>query len=86
MSSGCRATGADRERGERVDGRARGTADGTVVPRDSQGIRSGRSCNRIVFLGSQVDDFNADAVISQLLLLDQQDPTKEIKLFINSPG
>jgi ATP-dependent Clp protease protease subunit len=42
--------------------------------------------NRIVFLGHQVDDFNADAVISQLLLLDQQDPTKEIKLFINSPG
>eukprot|EP00239_Pterosperma_sp_CCMP1384_P009977 CAMPEP_0197866328 /NCGR_PEP_ID=MMETSP1438-20131217/44156_1 /TAXON_ID=1461541 /ORGANISM="Pterosperma sp., Strain CCMP1384" /LENGTH=317 /DNA_ID=CAMNT_0043484887 /DNA_START=51 /DNA_END=1004 /DNA_ORIENTATION=- len=41
---------------------------------------------RIVFLGSQVDDFSADAVISQLLLLDAQDPTKDIKLFINSPG
>ncbi len=34
----------------------------------------------------QVNDFNADAIISQLLLLDAQDPTKDIKLFINSPG
>eukprot|EP00894_Picocystis_sp_ML_P005274 jgi/Pico_ML_1/55791/g1429.t1 len=41
---------------------------------------------RIVFLGSQVDDFVADAVVSQLLLLDAMDPTKDIKLFINSPG
>lgn len=41
---------------------------------------------RIVMLGNQVDDFIADAIISQLLLLNQQDPTKEIKLFINSPG
>uniref|UniRef100_A0A7N0TZ79 ATP-dependent Clp protease proteolytic subunit n=1 Tax=Kalanchoe fedtschenkoi TaxID=63787 RepID=A0A7N0TZ79_KALFE len=41
---------------------------------------------RIVFLGSQIDDFVADAIISQLLLLDAQDPTKDIRLFINSPG
>merc|ERR1712087_894182 len=41
---------------------------------------------RIIFLGSQVDDFSADAVVSQLLLLDTMDPTKDIKLFINSPG
>ncbi|KAL2348811.1 hypothetical protein Fmac_002811 [Flemingia macrophylla] len=41
---------------------------------------------RIVFLGSQIDDFVADAVMSQLLLLDAQDPTKDIRLFINSPG
>ena len=41
---------------------------------------------RIVFLGSEVNDFTADAVVSQLLLLDAQDPTKDIKLFINSPG
>lgn len=33
-----------------------------------------------------MDDFTADAVISQLLLLDAQDPKKDIKLFINSPG
>jgi len=41
---------------------------------------------RIVFLGSEIDDFVADATVSQLLLLDAQDPTKDIKLFINSPG
>ncbi|KAE8677493.1 ATP-dependent Clp protease proteolytic subunit 3 [Hibiscus syriacus] len=41
---------------------------------------------RIVFLGNQIDDFLADAIISQLLLLDAQDPTKDIRLFINSPG
>lgn len=41
---------------------------------------------RIIFLGSQVDDFTADVIISQLLLLDSEDPTKDIKLFINSPG
>lgn len=41
---------------------------------------------RIVFLGNEIDDFVADAIISQLLLLDAQDPTKDIKLFINSPG
>ncbi|KAK2361648.1 ATP-dependent Clp protease proteolytic subunit 3 [Trifolium repens] len=41
---------------------------------------------RIVFLGSQVDDMTADFVITQLLFLDADDPTKDIKLFINSPG
>ena len=41
---------------------------------------------RIIFLGNQVDDFVADSIVSQLMLLDAQDPSKEIKLFINSPG
>ncbi|XP_021768341.1 ATP-dependent Clp protease proteolytic subunit 4, chloroplastic-like [Chenopodium quinoa] len=41
---------------------------------------------RIVFLGSQIDDFVADSIISQLLLLDAQDHTKDIRLFVNSPG
>eukprot|EP00873_Tetraselmis_striata_P039328 jgi/Tetstr1/459592/TSEL_004956.t1 len=41
---------------------------------------------RIVFLGGEVNDFSADAVISQLLLLDSLDSKKDIKLFINSPG
>jgi len=60
---------------------------GPVVPRLDAGDPFGLLLRqRIVFLGSQVDDFTADAVISQLLLLDQQDPTKDIKLFINSPG
>lgn len=34
----------------------------------------------------QVDDMTADFIISQLLFLDAEDPTKDIKLFINSPG
>ena len=41
---------------------------------------------RIVFLGGEVEDFGADAIVSQLLLLDNQDAMKDIKLFINSPG
>ncbi|KAL3685719.1 hypothetical protein R1sor_003741 [Riccia sorocarpa] len=41
---------------------------------------------RIVFLGHQMDDFVADAIVSQLLLLDAVDPTKDIRLFINCPG
>lgn len=41
---------------------------------------------RTVFLGGEVEDFGADAIISQLLLLDQQDASKDIKMFINSPG
>ncbi|KAJ6933288.1 ATP-dependent Clp protease proteolytic subunit 4 [Populus alba x Populus x berolinensis] len=41
---------------------------------------------RIVFLGNNIDDFVADAIISQLLLLDAQDPTKDIRLFVNCPG
>ncbi|KAF5746926.1 ATP-dependent Clp protease proteolytic subunit 4 chloroplastic-like [Tripterygium wilfordii] len=41
---------------------------------------------RIVFLGNTIDDVVADYIISQLLLLDAQDSTKDIRLFINSPG
>ena len=41
---------------------------------------------RVVFLAGQVDDVSADAVISQLLLLDSQDSTSDIRLYINSPG
>ncbi|KAL6512914.1 ATP-dependent Clp protease proteolytic subunit 4 [Orobanche hederae] len=41
---------------------------------------------RILFLGNSIDDLVADAIISQLLLLDAHDPTKDIRLFINSQG
>lgn len=41
---------------------------------------------RIIFLGSQIDDTTADFVISQLLFLDAEDEKKDIRLFINSPG
>ncbi|KAL5231941.1 hypothetical protein ABZP36_030717 [Zizania latifolia] len=41
---------------------------------------------RIVFLGNEIEDFLADAVVSQLLLLDAVDPDSDIRLFVNSPG
>jgi ATP-dependent Clp protease protease subunit len=42
--------------------------------------------DRIVFLGTEVDDFVANAIIAQLLFLESDDPDKEITLYINSPG
>eukprot|EP00252_Welwitschia_mirabilis_P012197 TRINITY_DN270_c0_g1_i1.p1 TRINITY_DN270_c0_g1~~TRINITY_DN270_c0_g1_i1.p1 ORF type:complete len:304 (-),score=67.65 TRINITY_DN270_c0_g1_i1:406-1317(-) len=41
---------------------------------------------RIVILGYSIDDFVADVIVSQLLLLDANDPKKDIKLFVNSHG
>ncbi|ERN43166.1 ATP-dependent Clp protease, proteolytic subunit ClpP [Rubidibacter lacunae KORDI 51-2] len=41
---------------------------------------------RIVFLGSPVDDTVADSVVAQLLFLEAEDPEKDIQLYINSPG
>jgi ATP-dependent Clp protease protease subunit len=41
---------------------------------------------RIVFLGSEVRDQNANAICAQLLLLNADDPNREIFLYINSPG
>ncbi|MEI6316532.1 MAG: ATP-dependent Clp endopeptidase proteolytic subunit ClpP [bacterium] len=41
---------------------------------------------RIIFLGGAIDDHMANIVIAQLLFLEHEDPTKEIKLYINSPG
>lgn len=42
--------------------------------------------NRIIFLGSEVKDENANAICAQMLLLNAEDPTKDIYLYINSPG
>jgi len=41
---------------------------------------------RIVFLGTPIDDNVANVIIAQLLFLDREDPEKEIHLYINSPG
>ncbi|MFO0209687.1 MAG: ATP-dependent Clp endopeptidase proteolytic subunit ClpP [Pseudanabaena sp.] len=41
---------------------------------------------RIMFLGSQVDDTSANLIMSQLLFLEAEDPEKDIYLYINSPG
>ena len=40
----------------------------------------------IIFLGGPIDDDTANIVIAQLLFLQSEDPKKDIKLYINSPG
>jgi ATP-dependent Clp protease protease subunit len=42
--------------------------------------------DRIVFLGTEVNDTVANLIIAQLLFLESEDPDKEITLYINSPG
>ena len=42
--------------------------------------------DRIIFLGTQVDDASADDIMAQLLVLEAQDPERDITLYINSPG
>jgi ATP-dependent Clp protease protease subunit len=42
--------------------------------------------DRIIFLGSQIDDDVANLVIAQLLFLEAEDPEKDIHLYVNSPG
>ena len=41
---------------------------------------------RIIFLGSPIDDQVANVIVAQLLFLNREDPDKEIQMFINSPG
>ena len=41
---------------------------------------------RIIFLGTQVDDYSANTIQAQLLYLDSVDPGKDISIYINSPG
>ena len=62
-----------------------------VVQQDSRGERSfdiySRLLNeRIVFLGTPVDDQIANLIVAQLLHLESQDPEKDISIYINSPG
>jgi len=63
----------------------------TVIEKTSYGERaydifSRLLKDRIIFLGSEIDDGVANTVIAQMLFLENQDPTKDIKLYINSPG
>ena len=62
-----------------------------VVEQSPRGERSfdiySRLLNeRIIFLGTQVDDQIANLIIAQLLHLESEDPDKDIDLYINSPG
>ena len=42
--------------------------------------------DRIVFVGGEIDDNMANAIVAQLLFLQAQDPEKEVSMYINSPG
>ena len=42
--------------------------------------------DRIIFLGEEVNEVTASLVVAQLLFLESEDPTKDINLYINSPG
>ncbi len=42
--------------------------------------------DRIVFLGTPINDQVANVIIAQLLYLDREDPDKDISLYVNSPG
>ncbi len=62
-----------------------------VVEQTSRGERSYDIYSRllkerIIFLGSAIDDYVANLVIAQLLFLASEDPDKDIHLYINSPG
>ncbi len=63
----------------------------TVIEQTSRGERSfdlysRLLADRVVFLGTEVDDTSANLVIGQLLHLESQDPERDIQLYINSPG
>src|SRR5437764_537797 len=62
-----------------------------VVEQSARGERSFDMCrrllnDRVVFLGSEIDDQVANLVVAQLLHLEADDPEKDIALYINSPG
>ncbi|MFT8358592.1 ATP-dependent Clp protease proteolytic subunit [Bifidobacterium aquikefiri] len=42
--------------------------------------------DRIIFMGVQVDDTSADDIMAQLLVLESQDPNRDVMIYINSPG
>jgi ATP-dependent Clp protease protease subunit len=63
----------------------------TVVEQSGRGERafdiySRLLRERIIFLGSGIDDAVADALVAQLLFLEAEDPEKDIQIYINSPG
>jgi ATP-dependent Clp protease, protease subunit len=71
--------------------RARGYTVPMVVEQTSRGERaydifSLLLRNRIVFLGTTVTDEVANTIVAQLLFLQQDDPEREVQLYINSPG
>ena len=63
----------------------------TVVEQSGRGERafdiySRLLRERIIFLGTGIDDAVADAIVAQLLFLEAEDPEKDIQIYVNSPG
>lgn len=63
----------------------------TVIEKTSQGERaydiySRLLLDRVIFIGTEIDDTVANSVIAQLLFLQMTDPKKDIHIYINSPG
>jgi ATP-dependent Clp protease protease subunit len=58
----------------------------TAMGERSYDIYSRLLKERIIFLGSAIDDAVANTIIAQLLFLESEDKDKDIKLYINSPG
>lgn len=63
----------------------------TVIEQSSRGERlfdifSRLLRDRIIFLGTPIDDMVSNLIVAQLLLLDSENPEKDIMLYINSPG
>ena len=62
-----------------------------VIEQDGRGERSFDIYSRllkdrIIFIGTPIDDFVANSVIAQMLFLESENPDKDIHLYINSPG
>ncbi len=63
----------------------------TVIEKSAEGERafdiySRLLKERIIFIGTQIDDAIANLVIAQLLFLESEDPNKDITIYVNSPG
>ncbi|MBS4727203.1 ATP-dependent Clp protease proteolytic subunit [Mycobacterium sp. SM1] len=63
----------------------------SFIEHSSWGIKESNPYNklfeeRIIFLGVQVDDASANDIMAQLLVLESQDPDRDITMYINSPG
>ena len=58
----------------------------TAMGERSYDIYSRLLKERIIFLGEDVNDVSANVIVAQLLFLESEDPSKDISLYINSPG
>ncbi|MGW5739560.1 MULTISPECIES: ATP-dependent Clp protease proteolytic subunit [Streptomyces] len=69
-----------------IDTAPRASGDETPSTRFDDHLAAQLLTQRIVFLGTQVDEVSANRVCAQLLLLSAEDPRTDISLYINSPG